>query len=102
MTTAALVVAISEAIEGALCCLEEAAQSAATIGAEACLRSARATIAALADVVEPPGTIADPLPPNSDDPATCGHNPPYIDLPGQTMCSTCGASLTEDGQWIVL
>lgn len=42
---------------------------------------------------------------NDDDPEMCGHNPPYFDLPGQTMCQSCGASRLIDGDqttWAVL
>jgi hypothetical protein len=36
----------------------------------------------------------------TDDPATCGH-PRTLDLPGQLMCATCGASHNEDDTWSV-
>lgn len=34
------------------------------------------------------------------DPATCGH-PTTLDLPGQKMCESCGASENPDGSWSV-
>lgn len=37
----------------------------------------------------------------TDDPETCQH-PRTFDLPGQTMCQTCGASELPDGTWKTL
>jgi hypothetical protein len=36
--------------------------------------------------------------PATKDPETCGH-PQHFNLPGQTMCASCGASQFEDRSW---
>lgn len=38
--------------------------------------------------------------PATDSPETCGH-PRTIELPGQTMCESCGASRNPDSSWSV-